>query len=159
MNSRVPALFPAALVALLAGCASAPAPTAPAAAGPASTAAAARLPSGPEATLQKGMTAAMVKRIMGEPGEVRPMNSPAGKAETWVYHRTTRGPMQQIVVGSRPIDMAGIGTDAQAHVMGRVEEPIIRQETPVIEETINLLMFDDQFIEQSKSVRSRLEYQ
>jgi hypothetical protein len=114
---------------------------------------------GPETTLQKGMPAATVRHIMGEPSEIRPMQAPVGKAETWVYHRTTRGPVKQIVVGTRSVPMTSVGSDAESTVMGKVEEPVIRQETLVVEETINLLMFNDHLIEQNKTVQTRMEYQ
>ncbi|HUJ42705.1 MAG TPA: hypothetical protein VLW52_03755 [Opitutaceae bacterium] len=159
MNSRLPALLPIALITLLAGCASAPAPSTATRAGSGSPAADAVAASGPEATLQKGMPVAMVKRIMGEPSEIRPMKSPEGKAEIWVYHRTTRGAMQQIPIGTTSTDITTIGLDGKANVQKVTGETIVRQETQIVDETINLLIFDDQFIEQNKFVQTRMEYQ
>jgi hypothetical protein len=37
--------------------------------------------------LQKGMTPEEVRALLGEPVQVRPVQSPAGKAERWVYRR------------------------------------------------------------------------
>lgn len=37
--------------------------------------------------LEKGMTAEEVQRIIGKPAEIKPMESPEGKAETWTYRR------------------------------------------------------------------------
>lgn len=150
-----PALIPAALFAFLAGCSSMPpSPGKDASAG--STVAA--VGDGPEHTLQKGMTAEAVKRIMGEPAEIKPMQSPTGKAEVWVYHRTSSAPIQQVQVGTRSTDITTIGGDGQAHVANRIEEPVFAQKIEIVDETVSLLMFDGKFIEQKESVQKRLEY-
>src|SRR5208283_1486483 len=119
------ALLPAVLIALSAGCANPPT-TAPATATSSGASSTRTTTNGPEATLQKGMTAETVRGIMGEPAEIKPMKTPAAKAETWVYHRTTQGAVQQVQLSA---------TD-------------LRQQTEIIEETINLLMVDDRFFAQ-----------
>jgi hypothetical protein len=136
MILRASALLPAALIALLAGCADTPTTSSTTAAATGSSPSMTAT-NGPETTLTKGMTAEAVKGIMGEPAEIKPMKSPAAKAEIWVYHRTTRGRVQQVQLGTSDL----------------------RQQTEIIEETINLLMFDDKFFEQNHSVSTRLEYQ
>ena len=118
------------LVALLPGCAT----TEPAAnsgtAQPAATAT-----NGPEHSLQKGMTAEAVRNIMGEPAEIKPMQVPAGKAETWIYHRTTSGINQQVMLGTEMV-----------------------QQFETVDETISLLMFNDKLMDQTTSTKRRLEY-
>lgn len=113
---------------------------------------------GPEHTLQKGMTAEAVKRIMGEPAEIKPMSSPTGKAEVWVYHRTSSSPIQQVPVGMRSTAVTTIGADGQAHVAQTIEEPVFAQQIQIVDETISLLMFDGQLIEQKATAEKRMEY-
>ncbi len=151
-----PALIPAALFAFLAGCSSMPPPSPAKDAGAGSTVAA--VGDGPEHTLQKGMTAEAVKRIMGEPAEIKPMPSPTGKAEIWVYHRTSSAPNQQVQVGTRSTAVTTIGGDGQAHVAQTIEEPVFAQQIQIVEETISLLMFDGKLVEQKESAQTRLEY-
>jgi hypothetical protein len=135
VSFRAFALLPAVLIAMLAGCADTP--TSPAAAPSSASSPMRTATSTPEVTLQKGMTAEAVRGIVGEPAEIKPMKSPAAKAEIWVYHRTTRGRVQQVQLSTSDF----------------------RQQTEIIEETINLLMFDDKFFEQNHAVSSHLEYQ
>ena len=151
-----PAFIPAALFALLAGCSSLPPPSPAKDAGAGSTVTA--VSSGPERTLQKGMTAEAVKRIMGEPAEITPMPSPTGKAEIWVYRRTSSIPIQQVPVGTRSTDITTVGGDGQAHLAQRIEEPVFALQIQIVDETISLLMFDGKFIEQKESVQKRMEY-
>jgi outer membrane protein assembly factor BamE (lipoprotein component of BamABCDE complex) len=37
--------------------------------------------------LEEGMTAEDIQRIIGKPAEIKPIDSPEGKAETWTYRR------------------------------------------------------------------------
>ena len=154
----LPAVF--ALLSLLAGCTTAP-PPAPVSPGAGATASptAEALEHGPESTLRKGMTAAEVRRILGEPAEIKPMKAPSGKAETWVYHRIIRGPVQQVQVGTRSTPIASMLGNSAAAMPTTVDEPIFRQQAEVIEETLNLLMFDDLLVDQSRSFKKRMEYQ
>ncbi len=130
------ALLAAASIALLAGCAETSTASPPAAASPASSPTTTST-GDPETTLQQGMTADTVRGIMGEPAEIKPMKSPSGKAEIWVYHRTTRGSVQQVQVGA----------------------PEMRQQIEFIDETISLLMLDDKYFQQKRTATTRLEYQ
>lgn len=113
---------------------------------------------GPEHTLQKGMTAEAVKRIMGEPAEIKPMQSPTGKAEVWVYHRTSSVPVRQVQVGTRFTNETMIAGDGQTHVAQRVEAPVFALEIQIVDETISLLLFDGKLVEHKESAQKRLEY-
>jgi outer membrane protein assembly factor BamE (lipoprotein component of BamABCDE complex) len=151
------ALAPLALIALLAGCANAPSSSAPAGAGAGPTAAAAD--DHPERGLKKGMTAAQVRQIMGAPAEINPRPSPTGKAEAWVYHRTFIGPPQQLQVGTKPISVMVQDADGvyRSHVIQ--EEPIYRQAHDKTTETIHLLMFDGQLVEQATTAQKQQEFE
>jgi len=158
MYSRILPVFLTALIALLAGCSAvSPSSPAPGAAAAPSPAAAAVL-EGPETGLKKGMTAAAVRQIMGVPAEIKPMQAPSGKAETWIYRRTIRGQDEQVQIGSRSTDIASLQGSGAAGMPRTIEEPILRQQTPITEVTVNLLMFDDTLVEWNRVVRNLMEY-
>lgn len=104
------------------------------------------------------MSAEEVKRIMGEPVEIRPMSSPTGKAEVWVYRRMSSSPIRQVQVGTHFTNVTTIGGDGQAHVAQTIEEPVFAQQIEIVDETISLLMFDGKLIEQKESAQKRQEY-
>ncbi len=158
MNPRTPALLSAAVIALLAACSSTS--TAPAGRAPPTPAlGTAGPPVGPEGSLEKGMTAATVRRVMGAPAEVRPMASPTGRAEVWLYHRTTPGATRQVQVGSRTIPIVTTtDTNGLTRVVQSIEEPIFQQEYEYFDEEVRLLMFNDQFVELKRAFKRRLEY-
>lgn len=146
-----------ALIALFAACANAPSPSAPAGAGTGPTAAAAD--DHPERTLKKGMTAEQVRQIMGAPAEINPRPATAGRAEAWVYRRTIIGPPQQVQVGTKPITV--MVQDADGVYRARViqEEPIYRLAHDRIIETIHLLMFDGQLLEEATTAKREQEFE
>ena len=157
MHFRSPALLPTALAAFLVGCAQMP--TLSGLGNAASTPTVAAVSNGPEQNLKKGMTAEEVKRIMGPPAEIKPMASPTGKAEVWVYHRTSSTPIQQVQVGTRSTSVSpllGAGSVASSQ---SIDVPVFADEVEITDETIRLLMFDDKLIEQKISTQKRLEYQ
>jgi hypothetical protein len=157
MHLRYSAFASTAIIALLVSCTNVPSSTPPvgAGSGPPTTA----IGDGPERALQNGMTAEEVKHIMGTPAEIKPMESPTGKAEVWIYRRTMLGRVEQIQVGSKPITVSSVGGDGLAHLQTVAEEPIYKQAVHTDEETISLLMFDGRFISQKRTVEKRLNYQ
>jgi outer membrane protein assembly factor BamE (lipoprotein component of BamABCDE complex) len=148
----------AALIALLAGCASTPS-SSPVAGDHSAANSTMTAPGDPESTLQKGMTAEAVRAIMGEPSEIKPMKSPAGQAEIWIYHRKTQGGVQQVMVGMKSTPITSISSTGQTSIIQSIDEPILRQQTEIIEETVNLLIFEGKFVEKTRSVQKHLEYQ
>ena len=160
MHLRYPALFSIAIAALLVSCTNVPSATAPVGTGAGSGPTATAISDGPERALQNGMTADEVKHIMGEPAEIKPMESPTGKAEVWVYHRTVIVHVEQVQVGSQVIkDSTSSGTDNVVHTSTLAEIPIYKQAIHKDLETISLLMFDGKFLSQKWTVEKRLEYQ
>jgi hypothetical protein len=157
MHLRYPAVIPAVLAAFLVSCSSTPTPSAPD--NTASSPTVAAVGDGPEHTLQKGMTAEAVKRIMGEPAEIKLMSTTTGKAEVWVYHRTVFGHVEQVQVGSQVIKDSTSGSDGVVHTATLAEVPIYKQAVHKDLETISLLMFDGKFISQKRTVEKQLEYQ
>ncbi len=170
MNPHPSRLLAAVAIALAAGCAGAPPSPAARARSPAAAAtpdgadprtALISAPRGPEAALEKGMTAEMVRRVMGgAPAEILPMRTAAGTAEIWVYRRTTQGSVRQVQVGTKSIPIAwATGTDGQQRVLQSIDEPILRMQTEIFDETVQLLVFGGRFLEQKRSVQRRLAYQ
>jgi outer membrane protein assembly factor BamE (lipoprotein component of BamABCDE complex) len=120
-----------ALVALLSGCATTePAGTEGGAAQPAAS-----TQDAPEHALKPGMTAEAVRNIMGEPAEIKAMQVQTGKAETWIYHRTSTGVTQQNTLGTQVV-----------------------QQVDTVDQTISLLMFNDRLMSQTQSSKHQLEY-
>jgi outer membrane protein assembly factor BamE (lipoprotein component of BamABCDE complex) len=161
MHLRYPAVIPAALAAFLVSCSSTPTPSAPN--NTASSPAVAAVGEGPEHALQKGMTADAVKQIMGNPAEIKLMATATGKAEIWVYRRTSSTPVRQVQVGTRvtkgtPSSGSPAGNNQSNMAPQMVDEPVYAQQIEVVDETISLLMFDDKLIEQKTTGQKRLEY-
>ncbi len=136
------------VVAFHAGCASAPASSAGAAGSPAASPAAAVITGESGEALQKGMAAAEVRRIMGPPDEIQAQPAPSGKAEVWVYRRATVGSTKQVQVGVRPITQQVLGSDGTSRTVTLAQEPVYMQAHTKTTQTIRLLMYNDQFIEQ-----------
>lgn len=146
------------MFAVLGGCAAAPNASTPSPAADAAQAAYAReLPAGKEATLKAGMTAAEVKGIMGEPAEISPVQSPAGKAERWMYYRTTHGASAQVQVGMSSTPTSTMyDSNGKLVVLKTLDVPIYKMQTEYFDETINLLMYDGRFVQYKRIAKSRL---
>jgi hypothetical protein len=109
------------------------------------------------------MTAEAVKRIMGEPAEIKLMSTTTGTAEVWVYRRTSSSPIRQVQVGTRftkgtPSSGSATGDHSSNMAAQMVDEPVFAQQIEIVDETISLLMFDGKLLEQKASVQKRLEY-
>jgi len=118
------------MVAILAGCASGPAAPATGSGGTTQSG-----KPDPWLSLTKDMTAAEVRTALGEPAEVRKMESPGG--EIWVYQR-------KVVTG---VDMVPTRTQDIPYVnpltgeMSTVQEPVFSRETRTSEQVLYLLLF------------------
>ncbi|MDD2762432.1 MAG: hypothetical protein PHE83_00505 [Opitutaceae bacterium] len=156
MHHRYLTLIPAALAVLLVSCSTTSTPSASTGAAPPPAVTA--VGNGPESKLQKGMPAEAVKRLMGEPDEITRMQSPTGKAEVWVYHRTIRGAQQQVPAGTRSTPVTVKDSEGRDRLVTTIVETSYRQQVEIIEETIRLLMFDGKYLEQKRDIQTRYEY-
>jgi hypothetical protein len=103
------------------------------------------------------MTAATVRRIMGAPSEITPMESPSVRAEVWIYRRTTLGPARQVQVGFKTVAVdSEVLPDGRTRVMHSRDEPIFQEELEMFDETVRLLMFNDTYAEQTRSFQRRV---
>jgi hypothetical protein len=158
MHFRYPAYFSAAIAALLVSCTNVPSSPAPAGAGTGAGAAVTAVRDGPEQALKQGMTAEEVRHIMGEPLEINPTVPPTEKAEVWVYRRTINGPVEQVLIGTKPITYSAIGGDGLARQQTVAEEPVYKQAIHFDVQTVSLLMFDGKYLSQKQKVEKRVQY-
>lgn len=93
--------------------------------------------------IAKGMTADEVLRRLGEPAEKRPMTTPAGQAEVWVYRRKVGTVRRQTATDIEEIPYVDIATGQ----VRTVPQPKYSMETIDVEEDTSLLIFDGKLIE------------
>jgi len=110
-------------------------------------------PDSPESALTKAMPADVVRKIMGAPRVVKPMKTPEGKAEIWVYQRLTNERIERVAIGSIPIIISVVGGDGKAHQQTVGEEMKYADLHHAIEETVELLMFNDHYVTNKVSRR------
>ena len=111
---------------------------------------------GPESALQWAMPADAVRRIMGQPQEVKPMEAPNGKAEIWIYTRQLGTHMDRIPIGAVPImttnsTVVGSGNNTRPGpaTQQKIGESIVYADVVVATvETVEVLMFNDHFVTQ-----------
>lgn len=96
--------------------------------------------------ISKGMTAEQVLQLVGKPTEVKPMASPAGKAEVWIYRRVADKWTQQTAATTETVMMyAGLGLDNDG--IRPVTVPSMRMERIKIYQVTSLLMFEGKLVE------------
>ena len=107
----------------------------------------------PESSLKQAMPADLIRKIMGKPSAIRPMKAPDGKAEIWVYTREINERMGREQIGTTPIMISVADSD------GRIRQYTVGEETHygdvhyITVETVELLMFNDQYVTQKVSRR------
>ena len=107
---------------------------------------AAASPDGPESALREAMPADVVRKIMGEPLEIKPMKAPDGKAEIWVFRRQVNIRVERVPIGSIPITVSTIGADGKPHEQTVGENIQYGDMHRATEETVQLLMFNDHYL-------------
>lgn len=153
MNKSFPILAGSILfVCLQAGCANSPTTADQPATKPASAIA----ETGPLPGLKVGMTAELIRKQLGAPVEIKPMESPVGKAEVWVYNIERTVDTTQVATSTRDmpaftITMSGPGTV-------NVPEPVYSLADKKQDITLSLLMLNGRLIAQTSSVRNYIQY-
>ena len=104
--------------------------------------ASASAPSTAKPALVKGMTAEQVEQIAGKPAEIKPIDSPQGKAETWTYRRVVDRQTRQVAATVAAVDTFRGGTG----VMGSTPMLEYRLESTTIYQVTALLMFDGKLV-------------
>ncbi len=140
------------LVCLQAGCANTPATADHAVKkAPLDTAHASRFPE-----LKVGMTAALVRAQLGDPVEIRPMESTIGKAEVWVFHIERTVDTVQVATGTRSVPAFTITMSGPGMV--NVPEPVYSLMDKKEDTTLSLLMLNGRLIAQTSAVRDYNQY-
>ncbi len=106
-----------------------------------------------EASLQVGMSAQQVREILGKPSEVKPLQSPSGKAEVWSYVTRTELGRERLQVGSNPIKALVKDSSGRDREVVISNEPIWGTRRKVEVRTYSVLVFNDQFMNDKVVVR------
>ena len=122
---------------------------------PATAPGAKALPVDPLDSLKPGQSADAIKALLGEPGEIRPMDSPKGKAEVWVYLKEVSRRMDRIDV-STPDVVINV-TESDGSVRQKITPGLVRfQDVHYLVEDVNeILLFNDQYVVHKVTRRER----
>ena len=112
----------------------------------------------PESALTKAMPADDVRKIMGEPRTIKPMKTPEGKAEIWIYQRLTNERVDRVEIASIPITTNIVGADGQARQQVIGQDIKFGDLHRATEETVELLMFNDHYVTNKVSRREIRRY-
>jgi hypothetical protein len=91
--------------------------------------------------LDKGMESALIAQLVGEPDEINPMKSDAGKAETWIYRRKVSQTIQQ-TANTQAYIPAMVGFDSGGMIIGQALVPQYRLKYIRAYQVTALLMVD-----------------
>jgi hypothetical protein len=97
----------------------------------------------PKPSLQKGMDAATVIRLVGRPVQIKSIKSPDGNAETWIYRRLLSRTVTQEPTRTRDVP-AFDGTYNDK--MGTRSEIVYSNVAVETYQVTHLLMFNDQLV-------------
>jgi hypothetical protein len=136
---------------LLAGCANAPA----VADKPSNKPSPAIAENGLVPDLKVGMSAELIRKQLGDPADIMPMEPTAGKTEVWVYKIDRFLGTTQVVTGTQTMPAFALNTTDK---LGQVEEPVYTIANRHAEITLSLLLIDGRLIAQKASAREYLDY-
>lgn len=139
------------LVNLQVGCANAPATAKDDAPKAASTAVA----KNPFPELKVGMTADQIRAKLGDPVEVRPMESKTGKAEVWTFHLERTVNTTQVATSTRDVPAFALNTVDKLTTYPDMVYSLADQTAVTI---LSLLMVDGRLIAQTSATGQRTEY-
>ncbi|HEX2854815.1 MAG TPA: hypothetical protein VHO24_16400 [Opitutaceae bacterium] len=104
--------------------------------------------------LQEGMTAEEVQRIIGKPAEIKPMESPEGKAETWTYRRVLGKETTQEAVSTSSVP----AFNGLPNTMGAAVTLQYRLKHTVTHQVTTLLMFEGKLVKARQWVSKSVSY-
>jgi hypothetical protein len=90
--------------------------------------------------LAKGMTADQVRAALGQPINVRPMQTPS--AEIWVYRRMTAREVGMVSLKTEDIPYVDPFSGQQC----TIQEPVYFQEVRTVEEELQLLLYEGKLV-------------
>jgi hypothetical protein len=104
-------------------------------------------------SLAQGMTADQVRAALGQPINVRPMQTPGG--EIWVYRRMTAREMGLVPLKTEEIPYVDPFTGEQR----MIQEPVYSQEVHTVEEELQLLLYEGKLMSWKSRFLSARTYQ
>jgi outer membrane protein assembly factor BamE (lipoprotein component of BamABCDE complex) len=93
--------------------------------------------------LKKGMTGSDILAAWGQPEERRPMTTPSGKADIWVYHHVLRSNQRQVATSTHLVTVF----DGLTNGTKEIPEAVYSLETIDTVRTTNLLVYQDRLLE------------
>ncbi len=111
-----------------------------------------------EAALKQDMPAAAVLQLLGKPDEVRPMKTPTGKAEVWSYTRDLSVRVERVEVPTSPIMTTVVDSNGVARQVSSPGPVNYRNLNHTIEETVEVLMFNDRYVTHKITHQERQSY-
>ena len=108
--------------------------------------------------LKKGMPADEVIRSIGKPESIKPMQTPEGKAEVWIYRRVANSVSRQAAVTTESVPAfngIGVGNDSS----GSVTIPSYRMEHITVYQVSSLLMFDGKLVTATQKVEQESHFE
>jgi len=93
--------------------------------------------------LEKGMAAADVRRLLGEPDTIKTGSSAQGKGEVWIYRHPVDIVTREFPDGTRPVSRF----DPMNGKMVIEDEIVYRQELHQVFDTVILLLIEDRLTE------------
>ncbi len=91
--------------------------------------------------LDKGMAAAAIIQLVGQPNEITPIKSDSSKAETWVYRRKVGQTVFQ-TANTQAFIPAVVGFDSGGMIMGKALVPDYRLKYAAAYQVTALLIVD-----------------
>jgi hypothetical protein len=104
--------------------------------------------------LQKGMTTEQVRNLWGKPEEVRLLKAGAQSGEVWVYRRPVSETMEEVPVRMQEIPYV----DPLTGQTKMIKEPVYEQQSVVLIETTELLMFEGRLINWKQSQKEERSF-
>lgn len=139
------------LACLQAGCANAPAN----AENPSAQPAAKNADSTPFPELKVGMTGDVIRSKLGDPIEIRPMESKVGKTEVWVFHIVRTVDTTQVATSTKDVPAFSLNTIDK---LTSYPEMVYSMADKKAETILSLLMIDGRLIAQTAATREHMEY-
>ena len=101
------------------------------------------------------MTAEQVRALLGQPAVVRPMASPQGSAEVWIYRRAISAGVNLVATQTQEIPATNPLTGQQT----TMPEPVYSQESRTVEQELQLLMYDGKLVRWKRADHTKRDYQ
>jgi len=108
--------------------------------------------------LKAGTPAEEIRRLVGRPDVIRPMEAKDGKAEVWVYRRLAKHIARQSATTTENVSAyTGMGDSGGANI--NVAVPSFRMEHVMVYQVSSLLMFDGKLVTGTQKVETERHFE